>query len=106
MEVFRSYDQVQLEHPDQVSSIIKVIRKKKGKLRHTDPSTWKWYYLWYEGWPEGSPPDLYWLKKKEVLGLLLVGLCGQSAGWAPLTIIPEVVLQAHIRRNPDFSENP
>ena len=32
MEVFRSYDQVQLEHPDQVSSIIKVIRKKKGNL--------------------------------------------------------------------------
>lgn len=105
MEIYRSYEQVQTDHPDLVPTLVRGIRKKRGKLRRTDPSTWKWYYLWGEGWPGGVFPDLYWMKAKEIQQLVLVALCGHSASWVSLTEIPTPVSQDYHRRNPGFIEN-
>lgn len=99
MEAHLSYEQVQTEHPELIPTLVEKIRKGRGKLRHTDPSTWKWYYLWHEGWPNGVTPEYSWTKVKEIQGLMLVALCGHSGSWSYLTKTPAIVSLNFLRRN-------
>ncbi len=34
-----------LEFPEAVEQVVRKVRKGKGKLKDTDPSTWTWYFL-------------------------------------------------------------
>lgn len=85
-----------LEFPEAVEQVVRKVRKGKGRLKNTDPSTWTWYF---SSWVTTQSFTLGQILRGEdivtqgpLVGATLAAECGRAWASGDINCVPVRVM--------------
>lgn len=101
MKFTAPYDHLAGAYPESVAQVVATIRKGRGRLKDTDPSTWDWhYFVWVCTSPNGTANtnagEVTYFGGTIAIGCRVAAYAGRSLGIAdhPVNPIPTHIVQA------------